>query len=146
MSQASIDLSTRLLSDLAWHPNFVLMLVLDGDDAMLAPARVTLASLRRQAFRGWRLVIVPRGQAKAARSLFDRLLAEFEDLSGQIEFISPARARRSAIAAFSSAQQQGPTLFALLGPGDELGCDALLELAVATGTNRDADVVYSDER
>jgi ADP-heptose:LPS heptosyltransferase/GT2 family glycosyltransferase len=146
MSQSHIDLSTRLLSDLAWDPHFVLLMFLDGDEAMLAPARMTLASLRHQAFRGWRLVVAARGYGKASRAYFDRLLAGFEELSGQIEFVSPPGARRAAITTLASGRHPGPTWLALLDPGDELGCDALLELAVATGTNRDADFVYSDER
>jgi ADP-heptose:LPS heptosyltransferase/GT2 family glycosyltransferase len=34
----------------------------------------------------------------------------------------------------------------VLSPGDELGCDAFLEMALTTAAHRDADFVYSDER
>ena len=37
------------------------------------------------------------------------------------------------------------TLYGLLAAGDELGADALLELAVAGGMHRDADMLYCDE-
>src|SRR5437764_1236531 len=35
---------------------------------------------------------------------------------------------------------------AMLSPGDALGCDALLEMALTTAAHRDADFLYSDER
>ena len=36
-------------------------------------------------------------------------------------------------------------LVGLLLPGDQLGCDALLEIALASGLHRDADLIYGDE-
>ena len=40
----------------------------------------------------------------------------------------------------------GPRLFGMLCPGDELRCDALIEVALAGGLQRtDADLLYADE-
>jgi hypothetical protein len=36
-------------------------------------------------------------------------------------------------------------LVGLLLPGDELGCDALLEMALSTALHRDVDFIYADE-
>ena len=45
-----------------------------------------------------------------------------------------------------AGEAEARTFLSVLKPGDELGCDALLEMAVATAGDSDADFLYSDER
>ena len=53
--------------------------------------------------------------------------------------------RSKAAGDLSLTDSAGPSLLGALCPGDELGCDALAELALASGLHRDADFLYADE-
>lgn len=135
MAQAEIDLSHRLLAHRDPPARFVIVLPLADDDA-LRRAGMTLASLRAQAYPHWRLIVV------APDSRMHEKLA-----AGP----AAAMAERSEIVRDLSAGQladvsTADAYCALLAPGDELGVDALLELALAAAQHSEADFFYSDER
>src|SRR3954452_15315246 len=51
-----------------------------------------------------------------------------------------------ALTAMKNGAATDPAFCTLLTAGDELGCDALLQMALATAMHEDADFLYSDER
>ena len=65
----------------------------------------------------------------------------------RISVIAPADAAFAAPLAATLAADAAtdPVLFSVLCPGDELGVDALAEIAVAAGLHRGADFLYADE-
>jgi ADP-heptose:LPS heptosyltransferase/GT2 family glycosyltransferase len=110
-------------------PAFRLVMRLDNTKpATLDRARATIASLRRQVYPFWRL-LVPAG-AEAASVLLDGN----EDLADRLD-----------VAALPTAWPE-PGWGGVLSPGDELGVDALIELAAATRRHPRAELLYADER
>ncbi len=126
LTQAEIDLQRAVLNAAGYQPHVVL-LVRGGSAAALG---ATVASLQAQAWENWSLMIA--GAALPAMAADDprvRLLAAEE---------------ATPLAALLPTD--GPALFGLLGAGDELGEDALLELALAGATDAAPDFLYADER
>jgi hypothetical protein len=143
MTQVERDVAQDVLASLDYRPGFRLMLPLASlpdRDQLLA----TLASLRRQAYRDWRLDVLPSDATigDAIRALIeqgaDDLAARIDvlDASDQASFGQPIGNPQTAT--------QG-RLIGFIGAGDELGCDALLQIAIASGLHRDADMLYADE-
>jgi ADP-heptose:LPS heptosyltransferase/GT2 family glycosyltransferase len=125
-------LKLGLIETVQHPPSYVVALIVPTPDATARDAvEVTLSSLRRQAYPAWQVAIVaPEGDSAAGAppagpDLESHMLAE-----GDI----PA-----ALAA-NGAQ------LVVLHAGDELGVDALLELAAASVREPEADFVYGDEQ
>jgi ADP-heptose:LPS heptosyltransferase/GT2 family glycosyltransferase len=149
MPHSELELNTRILSGLKWRPRFRLLVKMLDSEGGLARARATLASLREQAYVDWEALIIVENRRTIPVSLRKSLLAGFEDLSTQVELFSGKRSALLAAAAASSksTQMARPMFISALTAGDALGCDALMELAVSTGMERDgADFFYTDER
>ena len=147
IAQFEIDLQTRVLTGLNWRPTFRLLIKMYGSAEGVQQARMTLASLREQAYADWSaLIIVGHGELLPA-ALRKTLLLGFDDLEEKLAIFSrqPSTAL-AAITGFKNSRLSQPCFVSAIAAGDVLGCDALLELAVATGMNRDADFFYSDER
>ena len=168
ISQAEIDLYSDMLAEIRWHPHFgVIVLVDDGCEA-IARARNTIASVCRQAYANWRLVLVGDDSAvdmrdrladgrDDVRTLLDRLLdhtGDWEALSTRaLDGFDQFRQRIEVLELggteplyrLAGCGADLPAYLGILAAGDELGCDALLELAVASGLSRDCDFFYSDE-
>jgi len=151
MSRAEVDQKLGTLSRLDWHPTFHLYLSLGSGRQALDAARRSLDSLTRQTYENWRLWLCPGVANKAGAGVRQRraLLAEltrgFEEVAPRIHWLTgpeapQARTSRRGAAAAPTA------LIARLAPGDTLGCDALLELALATGMNGDAEFLFFDDR
>lgn len=144
MSLAEINLGLGILDRQAWRPAFSLILWMAGNDEEILLARRTLASLESQAYEEWRLIVVPRGHPTAAQeTLRNRLLEGFEHLARQVEEVSEP-------ATYALAQlfrdRDRPSFITIARPGDEFGCNELLEFAVNSAMNRNADFLYADER
>jgi ADP-heptose:LPS heptosyltransferase/GT2 family glycosyltransferase len=140
MAQAEINLYHRLLAHRTPPARFVIIMPLTGEEA-LSRARITLASLRAQAYPHWRLIVVaPRGGGgDDVRDKLEAVPAE------RIEIVRHLTPR--ALADIAADASPADDLYcALLTPGDELGVDALLEMALAAAQHPDADFLYSDER
>lgn len=132
MAQAEIDLDRRLLAHREPPCRFVMILPL-ADEAARRRAAVTVASLQAQAYPHWHLVVVTRD--RGVRKALEAGLGERIEIAADL-----TRATLADIAAPDDA------LCAILTPGDELGADALWEMALAAATQPDPDFLYSDER
>jgi len=145
MAQAEIDLYREILDRAGRAPHFVVMLPVAGDKALERMA-VTLASLRAQPYPHWQLLIALEGSGRRTSRLKERLLAGPEAAEGRIEIANDLTPRVFAGIAASAGLSGARLFFMLLTPGDEIGVDAFLEIAVAAALNPDADFFYSDER
>jgi ADP-heptose:LPS heptosyltransferase/GT2 family glycosyltransferase len=139
MSPAEIDLLGRPLLGISQRPSFGVVLPLPPGDKALDQARVTLASLGTQVYENWRLQVLTR--TRGPETLRSALLNGFEALSDRVELLSGDRAVGRLFAIGSAVSH-----LLVLDPGDELGCDALLELAVHATLHPESDFVYCDER
>lgn len=173
IDQTEIDLYGEILAGVDYRPAFHLVMRIDGGDAAIARCRTTLASLASQAYAEWTLHLVTRyrdadfGELVArlrdgsdnvrdlrqlvSRWLDDkgdfapRLLTGFEELADRVRPMPRGGDDSLASLAATGPGPSRPGLIAILRAGDELGCDALAELAVAAGLNRDAEFLYGDE-
>jgi ADP-heptose:LPS heptosyltransferase/GT2 family glycosyltransferase len=146
MSQAEIDLHLAVLSGLAFRPWFSIVMACDGEEASLAAVRRTLRSLEDQAYGHWNVWLFARNQKALGKRWRTALRAGFEDLEERLKFATPREAIEPGRAAASPPGSWDCGFVLPLAGGDELGCDALLELAIAAGQNRGCDVLYGDER
>jgi ADP-heptose:LPS heptosyltransferase/GT2 family glycosyltransferase len=166
MPRVEADMMLGFLADLECHPSF--RLILRQDDS-IDPARLTTTfnALRLQPYAGWTMLILAAddGAAATIRYIIDDLLP---DLTDRFSILTPSDAAwatalvcpsltwpaltgtplaGAALAGppLASAVDGRQTLHALLRPGDELGADALLEMAIAAGRQADREMIYGDE-
>lgn len=159
--QSEVDLQMRILQGLSCRPVFRLAIRMQDGAEALNRMRATLASLRQQIYPDWHATIVPESRKGVSRSLRRAVLEGFEGLADRIDFFGGKRSVGLAAAAarcasgargargargVRGAKGRGALLLCTVSAGDVLGCDALLELALATGMARQADFFYSDER
>jgi O-antigen biosynthesis protein len=143
MTQVERDVAEDVLASLSHRPGFRLVLPLPSEpdpDQFLA----TLASLRAQTYRDWRLDVLPSDATigDAVRALIEQ---GAEDLAERIDVLDPSD-QASFGQPIGNLQTATPgRLVGFIGAGDELGCDALLQIAIASGLHRDADMLYADE-
>lgn len=146
MPLAERQLADRILSGLGWRPNFGILIGLGEADAEIAAARHTLASLREQVYDGWRATILRRGRIVPDRAAA-RVLEGLNDIADRIDIrldVPPAAPLADLV---RPVPPHNPIhLIGVLLAGDILGCDALLEMAIASGMQPDAEFFYSDER
>jgi ADP-heptose:LPS heptosyltransferase/GT2 family glycosyltransferase len=110
------------------------------DDAALTRACATIASLRAQIYPHWRLAVVVEPRAIPAGAARDRFAAELDRIADRVEVMTDLTSQALG------GRDEARIFLTVMMPGDELGCDALLEMAVATAGDREADFLYSDER
>jgi hypothetical protein len=139
MSPAEIDVLTRPLLSTRQRPLFGVVLPLPRSARVLEQARATLVSLGTQAYKNWRLHVLTR--SREPETLRRALLGGFDELSDRVELLSGERAVGRLFTATSAVSH-----LMILRPGDELGCDALLEFAVHAALHPEADFFYCDER
>jgi ADP-heptose:LPS heptosyltransferase/GT2 family glycosyltransferase len=139
MSPAEIDLLTRPLIGASHRPSFGVVLPLPRGANVLEQARATLASLGTQAYENWCLHILTR--TRQPETLRRELLHGLDELSDRVELLSGDRAVGRLL-----ARDSADSHLMVLCPGDELGCDALLDFAVHTTLHPEVDFLYSDER
>ncbi|MBV9735716.1 MAG: glycosyltransferase [Acidisphaera sp.] len=125
VTQAEADLGLALLERLGSRPQFSVLIDPGPADAS-GRLEETLETLRRQAYGAWRAIL----PAAPERSTSD----------------DPRIEIRAAAEALPWAAGPGPRFLIRLSAGDRLGADALLELAIESAFNPDADFIYSDER
>jgi ADP-heptose:LPS heptosyltransferase/GT2 family glycosyltransferase len=143
MSQVEADVSGQILDSLGHRPGFRLLLR-QGSALDLERLLATLASLRTQVYRDWRLEIATADADTG--SAVRLLIAEAaDDLAERIDVIDPSDATAFDQPVGNPAETTTLRLVGFLSPGDQLGCDALLEIALASGLHRDADLIYGDE-
>jgi ADP-heptose:LPS heptosyltransferase/GT2 family glycosyltransferase len=135
-----LALKTAALSAAGFAAEFLVLLRAE-DDSPVAPDRVraTLSSLSRQAYPEWRLAfLLPEGAAGLQRALLD----EFTDIAAKTVPFD----QLDDIALSSGTADNHCTYTVPLSAGDELGADALLELALAAAECPEVGFLYGDER
>jgi len=154
MNLVEVDVLTEALARLDYHPEFHLVLRQNGPIEPAALER-TLISLECQAYRDWQLVALAEDEESAA--LVSAGLLAHPSIAGRVTVIDASAADAPLDVPFGSgaviddrSALGGPCLCGLLCPGDELGCDALIEIALAGGQSRvggasGADFLYADE-
>lgn len=132
MPPAQAELYADVLERLDHHPEFWLILR-QGERWERSELAATLRSLDSQIYANWRLLIAAdvSGDIAEIRSL---IAGHHHSLASRIDVV-----RDLARFAFT------PGYYGLLGPGDELGCDALAEIAALSGLHHEADLIYADE-
>ena len=135
MPRAEIDLGLHLLERRHWQPVFQVAMAIN--DGTAAEACATIASLRTQVYPHWRLVIAAEPKAASDRAL----RAALDTIPDRVETV-----RKLTPQSLFGGDAENAAFLTVLAPGDELGCDALLELALETAVRRDADFIHSDER
>ncbi len=136
ITQVEADVSHDVLETLGHRPGFRLVLHQRGP-LHAEHLLTTLSSLRMQVYRDWRLDILS-SDADTAREIRALISESADDILERIDVIDP-----SGDLPFNNRDQT--TLVGFLSPGDELGCDALMQIALASGLHRDADLLYADE-
>jgi ADP-heptose:LPS heptosyltransferase/GT2 family glycosyltransferase len=142
LSQAEIDLGLRILDELGprpWHE--LLLPVIRAGAAELKAARQTLAALRDQVYPNWRVTIAIAKRQKPG--FVWALLSGFEDIGDRLVLVAELA---DFLLADLSKTSRHPALVSVIRPGDVLGADALLEMALAYRADGEADFIYSDER
>jgi ADP-heptose:LPS heptosyltransferase/GT2 family glycosyltransferase len=129
------NLYADMLRRLDWQPRF--RVLLRGHDAN-APEKLarTLASLEAQIYPRWRAELP--GEDLASREAVAAVVANGRIDAGQIAVLD-----RDALALDFSDDRD--VLVGVLFCGDELGCDALAEMAVQSGLHPEAELLYADE-
>jgi GT2 family glycosyltransferase len=143
MTQVERDVAEDVLTSLGRRPAFRLILpqTSEPDEAQFI---ATLASLRTQVYRDWRLDVLAMDAdiGAAVRALIEQAA---EDLAERIDVLDPSDQASFNQALGAPQATTAERLIGLIGAGDELGCDALLQIAIASGLHRDADMLYADE-
>ncbi len=125
MSRAEADLYDDILDRLGCLPNFHLMLAIAGPLASEKFA-ATIRSLGAQTYGNWQLFIVADGDEH-------KDLLEIANREGAGHHVIVTSADEAHSKLISASAERGPSLVGVLSPGDQLGCDALAEVAVACG-------------
>jgi O-antigen biosynthesis protein len=147
IAQSEVAIHTRILEGLKWRPTFHLLIATDDDADAWRRARLTLLSLRQQVYKEWVAVITSADRAAVSAPRRKALLLGCEDLASQLRFVScPPSRTLAALSPPRKARDSDRAFISGIRAGDVLGCDALLEMAIATGMQREADFFYSDER
>ncbi len=138
---AEIRLNREIVKACGVNPDFTLV-IRTAAAAADTEARLllTLGSLERQVWDGWRALVLTSSSELEARR---HLVAErFGHLAGRLEVGAPdAGATLASLTPDASA-----AFFVLLAAGDQLGSDAIMELAVEASMHPGCDLIYSDER
>jgi ADP-heptose:LPS heptosyltransferase/GT2 family glycosyltransferase len=140
--EPELHLDRLVLSSLQWEPYFDLYMHVRNSDP--EAIRATIATLRDQQYKNWQLTIVDE-KAGLANDTRDSLLRGFPDISADSRVEIVRGFTRGSSKARVSVNSD-PMLCGLLSPGDRLGRDALLEIALETGQHADVEFIYTDER
>lgn len=153
MTQAEVDLQLNTLARLNWRPTFRVYLPFERSANGIAAARRTLESLARQIYSQWELWLIPTRAKKMAQrarahreAIPSELTAGWEDIAQQIHMVGGTDDRLAVSRRKKSVASRARCFVARLASGDEFGCDALLEFALASGFERTFEFFYSDER
>ena len=143
VNRVEANLAADVLRDLDYHPRFHLLLRQPTPIAA-DQVRATIDSLRHQSYENWHLDIhadTEGADTEGANAVAALLASSHEsDLSSHITLIRPTDAPSP-----TPTDDQRPLWYGLLRAGDELGCNALAEFALAGGLHRQADFLYADE-
>ena len=148
MPLVEIDMLTETLARLGQHPAFRLVVRQNGpiDPTLLGR---TFAALHSQAYHDWHLTVLAEDSESAdvVRGCLAEQPAQTTDRVTVVDASATDLQLDTPFGAGEAAREAitGPLLFGLLCPGDELGCDALIEIALASGQSPGTDFLYADE-
>jgi ADP-heptose:LPS heptosyltransferase/GT2 family glycosyltransferase len=140
LPQAEIDLQHAILTARACRPAWTVLLAPGLAEATTLAALIdTVETLRWQAYESWRAIILA-GSPEDAMTFRAAMDTAHADLRGRIavQVLDPAAGLETL------APPDG--WLTVLGAGDRLGEDALLELTLEAALSPAADFIYSDER
>jgi lipopolysaccharide heptosyltransferase II len=135
------------LEQMQWRPAFSLVVAYPIGAAAVKELQRTLDSLVRQVYPHWRLRLVTTGRSSSGRAvMLSKVLPGRH--AGLVDRITVAHSQDRSYSDRKSTSlgEAKPDLMMFMAAGDELGADALLEWALASGRHRDAELIYSDER
>ncbi|HYZ62945.1 MAG TPA: glycosyltransferase, partial [Acetobacteraceae bacterium] len=135
------DMMLALLDTLSCRPSFHFLLRQPGR-AEPAGLRTTLEAFRLQCYDAWSMCILAEDRHAAAtvRAVIEDVVPHLADRFTIVTPDDPAWT-----APITSPDPSRALLLGLLLPGDEIGADALLELAVAAARDPAAGLIYGDE-
>jgi len=136
---AEADLYADTLRRLGRAPRFRLLLHLPPG-ADLVGLDATFASLAAQIYPHWSVALI--GDGAAFREAAISAAARAGIARERIAFLPP---ETDDAAGEPEADADEPAFVGTLGPGDELGADALAEIAVHAALHPDAALLYADE-
>jgi ADP-heptose:LPS heptosyltransferase/GT2 family glycosyltransferase len=140
LPQTEVDLKLAVLRRQLYHPQFVVAVIL-ADKPSHASIMTTIESLRRQEYVDWHALFVASSEEASTKAAAAVSNARPEWLQG-LQFGSPLTLQQSL-----DKQLDQPNRFlVVLHAGDRLGADCLLEMALQSALQRDADFIYADER
>jgi ADP-heptose:LPS heptosyltransferase/GT2 family glycosyltransferase len=137
---AEVRLARAIVESSGIEPDFTLAIQIPSGPKTDARLLRTLRSLERQVADGWRALLLTSSPDLAARRAL--VATHFGHLADRLEVIAPDGAASLA----SLAGNRAASFFVLLAAGDELGSDAIMELAVEAAMHPACDLIYSDER
>jgi hypothetical protein len=143
VTQVEADVADDVLDRLGHRPGFRLVL---RQEAPLDVGRLvaTLGSLRRQVYHDWTLQVLA-ADAETGAAVRALIADAAADVAERIDVLDPRDAAAFALPIADRRQPMALRLVGFLLPGDQLGCDALLETALSSGLHRAADFFYADE-
>jgi ADP-heptose:LPS heptosyltransferase/GT2 family glycosyltransferase len=131
MPRAEQAFNQAVLTSQGYEPVFSVVIGV-GAEADAVALRRTLESVSRQVYGRLETLLVPADAA--SRAVAAQVAADCAGLAGRV---SVAGAKLPPVAADGMVMA--------LQAGDELGCDALLELAVIHAVDRDVEFIYADD-
>ena len=143
MTLVEANVAQQVLEGMAHRPGFRLLLR-QGSMLDIGALLATLESLRSQVYPDWRLEIAP-ADTDTARAVRTLIAEAAKDLGERIDVLDPIDDTTPDQPLGWSEGTIAPRFVGLLGAGDQLGCDALLQIALAAGLHREADLIYADE-
>ena len=142
MPRVEIDMMSALLAEMKYRPAFRFILRQDRS-IDIDRLRRLFEALRLQMYDAWSMVILAEDDGVAAAM---QLISEniIPSLANRLTIVSPSLSE-AWLSPLAQGRDGRDVLNMLLLAGDELGADALLDLAVAGGRNPDAGMIYGDE-
>ncbi len=145
MNQAEIDVQISVLEGLEWQPQFTVVVRAEDDEASLRDLKRTLSSVLDQAYPHWQVSVVAKPGRAWSKASQAAVLKDLHIPQERVRFCQAPDSFEAPRRAGAPVKAQ--ELFIVpLAAGDELGCDALLELAAAGGLARGCEVLFADER
>jgi ADP-heptose:LPS heptosyltransferase/GT2 family glycosyltransferase len=150
LGEAERSLYSDVVERLGAHAVMALVMRQRGafDAAAAAALEATLASLRAQLHARWRLTLVADApDAAAERRRW--LAAEHPDLTPRVAVVDASDTRPAdepvGVGDGLAPQLEAVDLIGAIRAGDVLGCDALVEFAIAHALHPDAALLYADD-
>ena len=142
VSGAEARFNQDFLGQRKWQPRFECSVQMNGAGHDTAGARATLESLASQLYENWRATVFVDADIDTA-AFAAELRREFAAVADRVVVVGAGANEAQP----PDAEPNGADTYrCMLRAGDRLGCDALMELALATATDRASEFLYFDDR